>query len=198
MRLFTAVNFSDETKHQILEVREQLRSQALRGNFTKSENLHLTLVFLGETPEEKIAGILRIIEDIKISPFEITFNSTGCFKRGGKELWWIGAEPPTETRQDRGSFPGNKSPGLAALKDIHSKLVSRFQEAGLSFDTKPFKAHITLGREIVHSQPIILDRPEITIRVERVSLMKSEQTGRGVVYTELGMRNEERPSLYFS
>src|SRR5215470_15888700 len=92
LRLFIAVNFSDEIKNRLLKIQEQLRAQCLKGNFSKYENFHLTLAFLGETPEEKIKTLCGIIEEINIPPFEISFNRTGCYTHSRKELWWIGAE----------------------------------------------------------------------------------------------------------
>ena len=52
-------------------------------------------------------------------------------------------------------------------------------------DKKPFNAHITLGREIRHSKPIVLDGHEIKIIVDRISLMKSERIGGVLRYTEI-------------
>jgi 2'-5' RNA ligase len=170
MRLFIAVNFSDEVKSRLLKIREHLKSQSSRGNFTRPENLHLTLVFLGETPAEKLEKLYDTLEGIQSSPFVIPFNRTGCFTHGS-ELWWLGASPD--------------SSGLPLLKAIHAQLLCRLLEEGFSADTKPFKAHITLGREIKHTKPILLDCPEITVQVDHISLMKSEHLRTGLIYTEL-------------
>jgi len=48
MRLFIAINFPDEIKATIAKIRDGLKEKAFRGNFSSDENLHLTLVFLGE------------------------------------------------------------------------------------------------------------------------------------------------------
>ena len=188
LRLFLAVNFSDEVKARLLEIQDRLRTQCLRGNFSRPENLHLTLAFIGETPEEKLESIFRIIDDIKTPSFDVPFNRTGCFSRtravfrqdrgspppGRKELWWIGAEPD--------------SPGLKLLKTLHERLLHRFLDAGFSVDVRPFNAHITLGREIKRLEPVVLDCPELTVRVDRVSLMKSEHISGVLTYTELSAR----------
>jgi 2'-5' RNA ligase len=171
MRLFIAVNFTDEVKSRLLKIQEQLKSQSARGNFTRPENLHLTLAFLGETPETQLEKLYDILEGIQSSPLAIPFNRTGCFTHSGKELWWIGADP--------------ESPGLPLLKAIHEQLLSRLLEEGFPADTRPFNAHITLGREIKHKKPIILDCPEITVQADRISLMKSEHLKTGLTYTEL-------------
>ena len=171
MRLFIAVNFNNEVKKHLFEIQELLRSQCLSGNFTRTENLHLTLAFLGETPEGRLPLLFRIMDGIKFSPFEVSLNHTGCFTHSRKELWWIGA--------------GKNDAGLQALKAINSQLLSHLLEAGFSVDERPFNPHITLGREIKHSQPITLDNLDITVKVNRISLMKSERVRGVLTYTEL-------------
>ncbi|MDR0497628.1 MAG: RNA 2',3'-cyclic phosphodiesterase [Treponema sp.] len=173
MRLFIAVNFNDQVKKRIMDVQELLRCQCLRGNFTRPENLHLTLVFIGEIPDgmRNLDSLSRIITDVQAASFFIPFNRTGCFTHSRKELWWIGAEPD--------------APGLSLIKDIHEQLLSGLLNEGFPADARPFNAHITLGREIKHAKPVILDCPEIIVSVNRVSLMKSEHIHGVLTYTEL-------------
>jgi len=189
MRLFIAVNLDDAVKKQLLEIQERLRSQSTRGNFTRPENLHLTLAFLGETPKEKVPSILKILDKTindtqalsspeakseissEVKPLEVSFKHTGCFTHSHKELWWIGAD---ETCQ-----------GLGRLRAIHGELIKRLLDAGFSVDTRPFNPHITLGREVKHLRPITLNCDEIKAKVDRLSLMKSEHIGGKLTYTEL-------------
>ena len=171
MRLFVAVNFDNQIKNRLLEIQGRLRSQSIKGNFTQAENFHITLAFLGETPGEKLMCLFQIMEDVKFPAFDVCFNRTGCFIHSRKELWWIGPE--------RGS------PGHACLEAIHSQLISRLLEEGFSVDNRAFNAHITLAREVRHSDPIVLDCPEITVPVSRISLMKSEHIRGLLTYTEL-------------
>ena len=181
MRLFVAVNFSDEVKSRILKIQEQLRAQASKGSFTRPENFHLTLAFLGETPDEKLGTLFGIMEEIQRnpqlppSPFDIVFNRSGCFTHSSKELWWIGAD--------------SDSAGVPFLKAIHEQLLGRLEAAGFSVDKRPFNAHVTLGREIKHTGPIVLDCPAITVMAGRISLMKSEHLRGVLTYTELMGRN---------
>ena len=171
MRLFIAILFSDSVKANLLKLQEQLRSQTSSGSFTRPENFHLTLAFLGETPESRLPPLHRIIMELNHSPFDIIFNRTGCFKHGRKELWWVGVDP--------------SDPNLPKLKSLHGQLINGLEEEGFPVDKKPFKAHITLGREIRHFEPIALDKPEIKVSVDRVSLMKSERIGGVLRYGEL-------------
>ena len=175
MRLFIAVNFDNAVKKQLLEIQAQLRSQCTRGNFTRPENLHLTLAFLGETPQGKVASLLQIIKDVQVlpeaMPIELSFTQTGCFTHSHKELWWVGVDE-------------NRS-GLNHLKAIHGQLIKRLLDSNFPVDNRSFNPHITLGREIKHSEKIILKCDEIKVKIERLSLMKSEHIGGVLTYTEL-------------
>ena len=171
MRLFIAVNFGCEVKRRLLELQERLRAQALKGSYTRPENFHLTLAFLGETPGERLEDLFNIIREIESPSFDIVFNRAGRFTRGGKELWWVGADAA--------------SPALPLLKAIREQLLARLLKAGFSVDERPFNAHITLAREIKHSSPIVLDCPEIKANVDSVSLMKSERIRGILTYSEL-------------
>ena len=171
MRLFVAVNFPLSIKKQILGIQEQLRLQSSKGSFSRPENLHLTLIFIGETPEEKLESIFRIMEDSRCISSDVLFKHTGCFTHSHKELWWIGADPSCR--------------GLILLKKLRERLLNGFLEAGFSVDKRPFNAHISLGREIRHMEPIILDCPELWIPIDRICLMKSERINGILTYSEL-------------
>ena len=177
MRLFVAINFSEDVRALILKVQDQLRAQATKGSFSRPENFHLTLAFLGETAEEKLESLFNIIKEIQgdqglsPSPFDIVFTRTGCFTHSRKELWWIGSDA--------------ENSGTLVLKAIQGRLVSRLEEEGFPVDKRPFNAHVTLAREVKHTGGIVLDCPAITIRVDRISLMKSEHVRGILTYTEL-------------
>ena len=172
-RLFISINCSDETKNQLLLVQNKIKSQSVKGNFSRPENLHLTLAFLGETPEEQIPSICKCIEeslDPPIAPFALVFSQTGCFTHSAKELWWIGAK-----RDD---------PFLRVLSDLRQRIVNGLLASSIKFDNRQFNPHITLGREIKHDAPIVIPKQEIIYPVKRVSLMRSEHLDRVLVYTE--------------
>jgi len=178
MRLFIAINCDDETKKLLLSVQEKIKSQSLKGNFSRPENIHLTLVFLGETPENYVQSICLAIKEAlspPVAPFSLTFSQTGCFSHSNKELWWIGA--------------GHSDTSLGTLKNLRQRITGGLSEAGVAFDDRPFNPHITLGREIKHNAPIVIDRQKIIFPVNRISLMKSERSGGVLVYTEIFGQN---------
>ncbi|MDR0583120.1 MAG: RNA 2',3'-cyclic phosphodiesterase [Treponema sp.] len=175
MRLFIAVNFNNEIKSRLVQIRDRISAQSLKGNFSRPENLHLTLVFLGETPEDQVPAVCSIMagaqRTLSLRKFTLDFAHTGCFRRSNKELWWIAAE--------------KTDPGLGVLAELRRRLSSGLLAAGIVFDKRPFNAHITLGREIKHPAPIILPREKITAPINRISLMKSEHISGVLVYTEI-------------
>jgi 2'-5' RNA ligase len=174
IRLFIAINCNEETKNCLLSVQDKIRVQSLKGNFSRSENFHLTLVFLGETPEEQVPSICAVIKEAIRPPaasFALAFSQTGCFRHSNKELWWIGACPA--------------DPSLDILKNIRHRITGGLSAMGAAYDDRPFNPHITLGREIKHNAPIVIPQQKVTFPVNRISLMKSWRLGRTLTFTEL-------------
>jgi 2'-5' RNA ligase len=174
LRLFISVNCDDKVKAQLLSVQERIKAQSVKGSFSLPENLHLTLIFVGETPEDKIQLITSIIENAltpPVDPFTLTFSTTGCFKHSNKELWWIGVDR-NDTR-------------LSTLKTIRRRITDGLYSEDINFDNRPFNPHITLGREIKHDSPIIIPKQEIIYPVNRISLMNSERVRGKLTYTEI-------------
>lgn len=169
MRLFIAVKFDDIEK-EIIEIRESLRSQSRKGNFTRDENLHLTLAFLGEVPGSRISEIENVMEEIDEEPFEVEFNVLGCFKRrDGGDVWWIGC------RKNR------------TLMDVQRKLAEGLRESGFKIEKRAFKPHLTLGREVILKSDDVFSEKQIsmTSSVASITLMLSDRVRGKLVYTPL-------------
>ncbi|MCL2127449.1 MAG: RNA 2',3'-cyclic phosphodiesterase [Treponema sp.] len=179
MRLFIAVNFDDQVKSRLLEVQDRIKAQSVKGNFSRPENLHLTLAFIGETASGLVHVISSVIRDAAVLPeapfpqgLSLRFGRTGCFRHSGKELWWIAP-------------PASEEAGQAVLAGIRRRLGEGLNAAGIAFDRRPFRAHVTLGREIMPVSSITLPRYDIFAPVNRLSLMNSERFNGALVYTEL-------------
>ena len=182
MRLFIAVNFSKEVKQQILEVQDRIKDVVKQGKFSSPENLHLTLVFLGETPAERLPEIKNAMNQVAFSDrkpasaFYLAFSNAGFFKRGGKELWWLGIDEKNCNEEKQ-------------LKALQSSLAAELTSRGFHIDRRPFTAHITLGREIKNG-PWPFKTEKIPVNVKRISLMLSEHMRNPdkknkLIYTEL-------------
>lgn len=168
MRLFIAINFDEETKQNMLSVQRRLREWGT-GNFSRPENLHLTLAFLGEVAADRIAAARRAMEGVSVLPMELAFDHVGCFRRDGGDLWWIGI---------------HENKALAALQ---SDLARRLTDEGFRLESRRFSPHITLAREVcLQAQPdraALLGAP-FTAGADRISLMRSERIQGRLVYTE--------------
>jgi 2'-5' RNA ligase len=178
MRLFIAVNFDQEIKRRILAVQDRIRKEVNKGKFPPKENFHITLVFLGEIPEDRLPIIKEAMMQAAsiggkpVSAFELSFSKAGFFKRGAKELWWLG----TDAKNDQ-------------LENLQKNLASKLLAENFVIDSKPFTTHITLGREI-HSGLWPFKTENITVPVKRLSLMQSRhipsaEKKSAIVYTEL-------------
>ena len=48
MRLFIAINLSEEIKYALMDIQDTMRSYGVRGRDTVPDNMHLTLAFIGD------------------------------------------------------------------------------------------------------------------------------------------------------
>ena len=84
-RLFFAVNLSEEVKQEIFEKVLPLIPKEGWGKVSK-ENLHVTMHFLGQTPEEVIKRLQEQVEPLQeFDCFEAEINCAGHFK--GNIIW---------------------------------------------------------------------------------------------------------------
>lgn len=168
MRLFLAVNFDDATKHRIQAVQQRLH-EAAQGEFSRPENLHLTLAFLGEVPVQRAATVRRAMDRTGVVPLNLTFDQIGFFRRDGGNIWWIGlAENP-------------------ALLRLQQELCGNLIAEGFRLEERRFSPHITLARRVRLQQEVnrgtILGAPFDT-SVDTISLMRSERPNGVLTYTE--------------
>ena len=164
MRLFIAVNFNDETGARLLSLRDELSGQSRRGNFTAPENLHLTLVFIGETNPKEVDAIKATMDAITFAPFTAKIDRLGTFSRG--TLWWAGL------REDNGL--------MGLQREVERKLAL----CGYQTDDRRYHPHITLGREVAtDAKPWPIEPFGET--VGKIDLMKSERIGGKLTYTAI-------------
>ena len=161
MRLFIAVNLTASVKDALINAQSDMYEQGVRGNFTKEENLHLTLAFIGEFNDPD--AVLDALKTVEFRPFEITLDALGSFG----DLWWAGLK------------------GSKALEAVASRVRRLLAENGIPFDRKRFSPHITLLRIARGEMPEVrIESARMT--VDCISLMRSDGGKSGMIYTELG------------
>jgi 2'-5' RNA ligase len=191
MRLFIAINLSEQIKDSLCETIAELRGAAKRGRYTWRENLHLTLVFIGET--NRADDVLDIMEEVAeerfTEPMELTLTAPGVFGGRGGDLHWVGVENTPE------------------LKALAKSLASGLQEGGFSIEKHRFTPHITIAREVMIARDVETAPSAITtdasaesgrlaapriktgagsMTVDHISLMRSDRKDGLLVYTEIG------------
>ncbi|MDD4565078.1 MAG: RNA 2',3'-cyclic phosphodiesterase [Eubacteriales bacterium] len=167
MRLFIAINFDEETKEHLLTVQSRLRKLG-RGNFSRPENLHLTLAFLGEIAPERVAVICRLMDQMTVPVLHLSFDHVGRFKRDDGDIWWIGLAPNKE------------------LLIFQKELSERLRNESFLPEGRSFSPHITLARRVV-----LKEYPDKNKLLEKsfstdtgtVSLMLSERIDSKLIYT---------------
>ncbi|MCL5729992.1 MAG: RNA 2',3'-cyclic phosphodiesterase, partial [Candidatus Pacearchaeota archaeon] len=92
-------------KRQIMRIQENLPE--FMGKITEPENLHLTLKFLGDIGEEKLALVEDILRKIKFKEFEMTIDSLGIFSSGNPRIVWLGSSGSSllQEKIDESLFP---------------------------------------------------------------------------------------------
>ena len=150
MRLFIAVLLNEEAKDYLFSAAESLRLQSVSGSFTRRENFHLTLAFLGET--ERAGDVKQAMNRVKEAPFSITLEGFGHFARRGGDIYWAGIRESGE------------------LIHLQEQLSRRLKEAGFSLEDRPFRPHLTLGRQV------ILKEESFTAQKEESSTAQKEES----------------------
>ena len=160
MRLFVAIQLTDEMKKSITGTLHALKQAGVKGNYVPLPNLHLTLAFIGETDDP--GAVKEALKDISWKPFRLSLSEMGNFG----DLLWVGMK-------------GNQ--GLsAAAKAVRDALDA----AGIPYDRKKFNPHITVVRKAIGSWKQV-PAPRGEMMVKKISLMKSTFQDGKPVYSEV-------------
>lgn len=171
MRLFIAACLDDDVRDTLIKVQDGLKRQKLKARYTKPENLHMTVAFIGDygNPEP----VLDALETVRFTSLETTFEGLQVHR---DMIFARLIETPQM---------------VTTVKRVRRALA----DAGITFDRKRFMAHITLARGVeipIRTDPasppfITADIPkDLRVRISKIALFKSEFTKNGMLYTEIG------------
>jgi 2'-5' RNA ligase len=183
MRAFIAIELPIAIKDALSKIQDKLEAEKLQINWVKSQNLHLTLKFLGDISSEQLIQIKQLITEITktASGFKIKLETLGVFPNAhAPRIVWIGTnQPPLE------------------LKQLAQQLETRLPVSGIPREGRSFHAHITIGR--IKSRLIPSDLEKAFDKVEkdvinaswelecgRITLFESTLGPGGPTYTVLG------------
>ncbi len=168
IRVFFAI-FPNEFVQKQLAHQAEILEPTCGGRKVRTQNFHLTLLFLGDVSTNRIAILQQTMKNISAKKFELSLDKICYWRRN--QITYIRAN----------QFPSE----LFFLVD---SLKIALSEAGFLFDRYIYKPHVTLIRKATYSAEIDLPIP-IKWEVNEWSLIQSKQTESGVDYIPLSQWN---------
>ena len=185
MRLFFSVPLPDEARAAAASAVQAMKRAAGDSplSWTKDEQLHFTLAFLGELPESDLPRLREVASTLsRLRAFELILSGAGAFPSPRKpRVLWLGA--------------GQGGPELTELAKL---LADGLRSAGFELEERPFHPHLTVARvkpggERGASRALgASPQGELArMRVDRLCLMQSQLSPHGakhvvVAETRLG------------
>lgn len=166
-RLFIAVNIPAQLRKEIFNLFSSKIPKNKGFKIVEESNLHFTLKFLGNFPEQKIPELiekLKALQDEK--PFSIAIQGIGCFKN---RVLWLGV-----------------SKGIVELQKLNFKINSL-----LELQPETFQTHLTIARSKNASrvelkkvlEELNKEKQVFSFNAESIDLMHSELSPKGSSYS---------------
>lgn len=183
IRAFVAIELPDELKSRMKDYQAEFK--ITKHDFVKwvgPGSMHLTLKFLANVSLNRLEDVKNEIKNAaeSSSSFSLITCETGCFPNLKKvRVFWLGLNGD-----------------IAKLLDLQRMIDESLVKLGFSKESRPFTAHLTLAR--LKDDCTIDDRkefselikeakfePPFSMIVGRISLIRSQLTSGGAVYTRL-------------
>ena len=160
MRLFYALWPDIKVREQVKTISNQLNC----GKIVPSENLHLTLVFLGQVNEDKKNSLVMGTNEIVGKKFLLELTRFGSFRRSG--IFWVAPS----------IIPGE-------LINLVNKLTELAVSNQIFVDVRPYRPHVTLARST--RERVSPNSVSISWPVTKFSLIESKTLPGGAEYQVL-------------
>lgn len=132
-RLFVSVDIPPQFEPKVRDLQSHLRGTRADLSFTKPQQAHLTMKFVGNTPEERLDDVAGVLDEAAetVEPFEAELGGTGVFpSREYVSVVWVGV-----------------SEGVEELTRLHDALEEGTVERGFADEAEhDYKPHVTLAR----------------------------------------------------
>jgi len=178
MRTFVAIEIDDWLRGRLVAAQEELKRAGAQVRWVAPENIHLTVKFLGDTPDallsevsDRIKGCLAGIE-----PFAMRVEGVGAFPEPARaRVVVVRIEAPE------------------ALYTINGRLEEAAEALGLGREERRYTPHLTLGRvkgpkgreRLAGLIAEMAERPFGEVEAAEVVFMMSELSPGGARYTPL-------------
>lgn len=183
IRSFVAIELPNELKTGLAQLQAQLKvGEQPWVKWVDPNSIHLTLKFLGNISISKTGEITKLIEEATqgIPHFHLEVKGLGTFPNFKRpQVAWVGMEGEVDR-----------------LVQLQQRLDSNLASLGFAVEKRSFTPHLTLarlrngtspedrqkfGQLIAHTE----FEPACTVWVESISLMKSQLTREGAIYSRV-------------
>lgn len=182
IRSFLAFELPRDVRTTLEQVVREIRRHDLPLRWMKPENIHLTMVFLGNVSPELLGPIQEGVKGVcgEFGPFSAAVKGVGTFpNRKNPRVLWLGLVGEMER--------------LSRFRDVLQHSLAPF---GIKQEKRPFRPHLTLGRfrqgkgRGLDLDPVLsaygaVEGP-VSVLPELV-LFRSDLRPGGAVYTRLGV-----------
>lgn len=159
LRTFIAIEIPANVRASIADHINRLRRECpdVGASWTREDNLHLTLKFLGEVAITRVPALSDAAAKAarSIEPFSLLISGCGSFPSHGKpKVLWVGVS--SETPADRGpqaaSPLGADAGGFepegrtSTLEQLHTAIEDECTDADFERDSRAFHPHLTIAR----------------------------------------------------
>jgi 2'-5' RNA ligase len=130
VRLFIAIEMSDEIRRKLESFLDELRGIAPQVKWVRAANLHVTLKFLGHTDAARISQMVNALQSIRSSrPVSLEFRGLGFFPNEKRpRVFWAGMTSSTN------------------LSGLATDIDHAMHQCGFPLEARPFTPHLTLAR----------------------------------------------------
>jgi len=178
-RSFLAFDIPEDIVADVCDIQKQIGEQGLKIKWVASQNLHLTVKFLGSVSSEKIEQVKAAAPDAarEAAPLKVAVRGVGVFPDMKRpQVVWVG-------------LTGDTRP----LIDFHDVLDEHLEQAGFEKDERRFNAHITMGRikskvnttRLAEAMGQFLEFESRAFGMDKLVLYKSDLQPTGPVYTQI-------------
>jgi 2'-5' RNA ligase len=181
LRVFLAVELSSNLSQKVAGLQQQLRATLPTVNWVRPGAIHLTLKFLGYVNPAMVEQLLTALEPIGKSqaPITLEIQGLGVFPHIRRpRILWIGC---TDDRH--------------SLLNLVSHIDGVLEPLGFPPEEKAFHPHLTLARikhdnskvggVLTHSGLLAQPRNLGALRIDRITLFRSDLSPKGAEYTSL-------------
>lgn len=173
VKLFITVNIDVGVKKDIAGALPAIKARIKQGRFIPTENMHITLLYLGEVERTRLSEVENILATTvkNTNPFELRLEGMGVFpNENNPNILWAGVKGELES-----------------LNKLYDKLLGNIKKTDLPYDAKPkYSPHVTLARKIGHGyQKGELQLTSRSWQVNSLELYESISTPNGVQYRQI-------------